>query len=196
MEYHDRIKSTIPVKNDFQPIAVKDIILCMMFVFFWIVPLSYRGFFNRDFPHFPQAITYLSRTNLLFSTSVSYWPQYFIQFQFEPYGHWVTVPTEAYFRMPPFGYRIRLTQLYNMKYLQIQKANQELAAWLPQRYAQLHPNAPFPLTVRLLEARHYLKKHPMPAGHWEDIPLEEFPAQNVVVMFVSSVTSMGRGTYR
>jgi len=158
-----------------------DVFLCLLFIGMWLIPLAYMGLVNKPFPYMPRGLVHLHNASALFTHSVSYWPQYYVQLQFEPDGPWVLFDVSRDFRMPSFGYRTRLHRFFEIFRADFGfHGRAEFAAWVRKRYGELYPSKPLPLAVRFVTAKNALKKEGFP-GHWRDKPFESFSPRDLFV---------------
>lgn len=153
-----------------------------LFGYFWLIPLFYFGVTKNQLPFTPGYLGYFYNSTALFTNSVTSWPQYFIQFQFEENGAWIldTESTDS-FRMKPFGQRTRFTRF--MEIFRDDERNrpvrQELAQWLIGQFKNKHPDRRPPVAVRFVTARRSLQGlNKSFQGAWKHRPFESFaPAE-------------------
>jgi hypothetical protein len=165
-------------------IKQKDLLWCLFFIVFWIIPIGYVGLTNRDLSGIPRVITYIQRISFLFPYSIESWPIFYIQALPDGSQTWMTLDEEKFFRLRPFGYRTRLHQLlYASKDLtgyptgreRADDRREELARWIARRYTQLFPGLPRLRAVRFVAGFYRVQRRSSYEGHWRNPFLESFP---------------------
>ena len=179
--------------SDGIPVAKKDIVGCVFFLLFWIIPVFYTGLTHHKILFFPRYVTYFQNIGNLFTHAVPVWPMPYIQVQLAGDPTWRTLAEEDFFRLWTFGYRTRFFEAvyygtnipdYERKSSQTQV---ELARWVARRYERLHPGSPAPEKIRFVAGLYYVQKDHPPSGHWRLPPVESFPADHIYVLSTHDV---------
>lgn len=174
-------------------ITKKDFLCCAFLIVVWVFPIIYTGLTLRKINLFPSCIRYFQSIGALFTHRVNIWPMPYIQILREGESTWLTLPEEEYFRLKTFGYRTRLFEAlyyatnipdYERKSYQTQA---ELARWVAERYRQLHPGDPKPVSVRFVAGLHFADPQNPPAGHWQPPPYESFPKDKTYILSTHDV---------
>ena len=158
----------------------KEIFWATFFILFWLLPASYYNLIGRNIPGIPAAFGRFYKISRLFYWRMESWPAYYLQILPESSSNWVNLPEQDYFRMQPFGYRSRLTQLINMTSFLGSAMLVELAMWLRDRWETEHPDQTL-LMMRLVAFYYPTKQGPHFPGRWK--PPEAPPAGKTVVLF-------------
>ena len=163
-------------------ISRKDIVGFACFLCVWILPSAYRGLRHGPFTSdTPPLINFLYDNFRLFDRTVSFWPTYYIQVLPSAQEGWVTVPTEQYFAMQPFGYRTRLTMFFHLGFNRVPGLAEDLLSWIHARYVALNPAQRPPIGVRIIVGRSWVGEHP-PPSHWQNPPLTTFQPDDLLVI--------------
>lgn len=173
----------------------KDLVCCLLFIIFWLIPYFYSNITLKKLPFYPSFINYVLRTSNLFTMAVYTWPMPYIQIMREGEQDWITLPEKDFFRMPTFGYRTRLFELlYFAQDLPDKSlaAQQELAGWVARGYLQKNQGKKKPLAVRFVAGLYQADLNFLPKGHWEQPPFESFPTEHTYVLSVHSLTTANK----
>lgn len=169
----------------------KDLLSFLLFIFIWIIPITYTGLSNKDMPFFPRTLCYLQRIAMLFTHSIESWPVYYIQVKLDDGKQWITLKEEDYFRLKPFGYRSRLHQIlyYSKDSVGFPKGKEksserqrEMAFWIAKKFESLHPQRSKVDAVRFVVAFYHIQKASAIKGRWIKPPLGAFPAEHTLVL--------------
>jgi len=119
----------------------------------------------------------------LFPLAVPVWPALYVQGRHKNSDEWITLKEEDYFAMPTFGYRTRLfeaiyypTSITDYK-RKTQGTRQELAAYVAQKYSQIHKNQPALSGVRFAVGLFHVDPKSPPQSHWTIPPFESWPEE-------------------
>ena len=157
-----------------------DLLFCLFFILFWLLPQLYTNFSRRSLPFFPKFLTAFHSTSNLFTQANYLWPMPYIQVLPKGGSQWQTLREEDYFRMPTFGYRSRLFEALYLGVDDPQKSadiQKEIALWVAQRYHTLYGLAP--KAVRFVAGLHRAAPGKKFTGHWQMPPFNTFAAENV-----------------
>ena len=171
----------IPENSARERIKPRDVLCLFFFLFFWLLPVFYKGATGKNVPRMPPALSFVQNISRLFYWRINSWPIPYIQIRLHEDGEWETVPEGEFFQMQPFGYRTRLSQLVNLSTTKVGKSfPAELAQWIQKQYPQLHPGRE-PVAVRLVVAGYIPQKQKF-KGHWKNPPLDSFPSKQITVV--------------
>lgn len=167
----------------------RDALLLAFFVAFWLLPITWTGLTYRPFPGVPRTLEYLHTIAYLFVPAKPTWPAYYIQARAAGSDEWMTLPEEHFFRLKPFGYRTRLSQVlarthYADGYLHGQKRERarhaELAEWIAARWSP--PGGGEVAGVRFLVGFTHAGDPGTSAGRWRTPALADLPPERVHVL--------------
>ncbi|OGX27319.1 MAG: hypothetical protein A3D10_05140 [Omnitrophica WOR_2 bacterium RIFCSPHIGHO2_02_FULL_48_11] len=155
--------------------------------------MLYIGLTKKEISFFPRPLCYLQRVAFLFTNGIQQWPVYYFQALPENSEDWITLREEEYFQLQPFGYRTRIYQMflpfvhYAMGYeSQWQKTslerNEELAAWLKQRYEAIHPQSLRLKAIQFVVVYYDINENFSLEGHWRPPPLEFFAPEKIKIL--------------
>jgi hypothetical protein len=173
------------------PVRVRprDALALAFFTALWLVPIAWTGLTYGPFPGMPRTLEYLQTIAYLFVPAKPTWPAYYIQAIPEGSESWVTVPEERFFRLKPFGYRTRLSQVlarthYADRYERGQKRERarhaELAEWVARRSAA--EDGRELRSVRFVVGFVHAGDPGMTRGRWRTPPLADLPPERVHVL--------------
>lgn len=156
--------------------------LLLILTVVWLVPFFWAGWMKRlPFKVYPRLSFQYSAAGL-FTQRIETWTQMLIQVQHNGSTDWTTLDTAELSPMGAFGYRQRLDRILQetqgRKVADVVKPR--LAAWLAQRYGELHPGQGNVTAVRFAQTLWPANSPELaqPAGHWQpNPPLENTTAQ-------------------
>jgi len=131
----------------------------------------------------PMVLSDWHRVTGLFVHSVKRWSQYYIQVLPEKGEAWLTVPEHPLFQMKVFGYRTRFHRmLARSRDTAAEMRRAEMAEWIRERYAELHPDQAHPEGVRFLRAVFPVGEMGVPESHWIKPDLDTLSQAQVSVI--------------
>jgi hypothetical protein len=169
-------------------VQTRDALLLILFTALWLLPIVWTGLTYRPFPGMPRTLEYLQTIAYLFVPAKPTWPAYYIQARVAGSDQWITLPEERFFRLKPFGYRTRLSQVlarthYADGYERGQKRERarhaELAEWIAARWS---PPGGKLAAVRFLVGFTHAGDPGTASGRWQTPALEALPPERVHVL--------------
>ncbi len=159
-------------------------IITAIFIFVWLIPITYVGGVGRDVSWMPTIMKHQMRVACLFTHKSSSWRSYHMQIQTEASGdEWVELDDAGYFDMTVFGYRSRLHRLLGQSWRKPKgiKRTQAISAWMKDQYAIKNPNGPKLTAIRYVLTSHSIQKLAKQDTRYKKEPLSSVDPKKWVI---------------
>lgn len=165
------------------PILRRDVIVGSLFVVLWLVPLLHTAIAGYPTKGLQANVRDLYSVTCLFRHRTTELSLFYIQVRYADRRGYYDLDEVEYFPMQPFGHRSRFDR-YMARFGHPKKADAqrlEVARFVADRHAQLHPDEAPIVSVRFIRAQHDIAEHYPPAGSWKKPPRNEVTRSSRVI---------------
>jgi hypothetical protein len=118
-----------------------------------LLPILARSTVHPDpLPGSPGVLDKLHAIACLFTKKPEGWSSYYVQVRYGDRVGWDTLEQAELFPLQPFGRRTRMHRLLVAWNAKPSRKTKDMARWIVERHAELHPERPLPEAIRFTRA--------------------------------------------
>jgi hypothetical protein len=146
---------------------LRDRVAVALFVVAFLIPLLLRAsVLERPLPGTPRVLAKLQDIACLFPVKPNGWSSFYVQVLYPGDKQWTTLDQAELFPMQPFGRRTRMHRYLIDWDAKPSRRTADMARWVLERWAVLHPDAAQPLAIRFAHAWVYPRRDAPPEHGW------------------------------
>jgi hypothetical protein len=165
------------------------------FLLLFLVPMVARSTVHlAPLPGSPALLSKLHAIACLFTHKPDGWSSYYVQVRHSGRTHWETLDQAELFPLQPFGRRTRMHRLLAAWKAKPSAKTKDMARWIIERHAALHPDEPLPEAIRFGRAWVIPSRDAPPQRGWRHPTWLEIPPKRrrvIVVYLVDELLDEG-----